>query len=146
MSTIVEQSTEINAPVSTVFAYVDDFSNTPDWMYGLSRIEPVTEQRRGVGATYEGSMKVGISLDSTIRCIDYEVDRLIEIESIKGIKNRQRWTFTALADDRTRVDAWISFELPGGFAGTAAERIVKPLIGVAVAHTTRALVSNVEAL
>jgi uncharacterized membrane protein len=144
--TIVEHSVEIDAPVTTVFAYVDDFTNTPDWMYGLSEIRPVGDQLHGVGATYEGTMRLGISLDSTIRCTDYEVDRLIEIDSVKGVRNTQRWTFRDLGEGRTRVDAWISFELPGGFAGAAAERIVKPLIGVAVAHTARSLVANVEAL
>lgn len=146
MASIVEKSVEIEAPVAAVFAYVDDFSKTQEWMYGLTKIEPVGDQLHGVGATYEGSMKLGVSLDSTIRCVGYEENRRIEITSIKGIKNTQRWTFTDLGEDRTRVDAWISYELPGGIAGAAIAKAVKPVVGIAVKHTAETLVKKVEAL
>ena len=146
MSGIVEHSVEIEAPVHEVFAYVDDFTKTKDWMYGLDRIEPVGEQLRGLGATYDGVMKLGVSLTSRIRCTGYEPDRLVEISSISGIKNTQRWTFTDLGGDRTRVDASISYTLPGGPAGRAIEAAVKPFISIAIAHTSETLVRNVEAL
>ena len=144
MASIVEQSVEIDRPIGEVFAYVDDFSTTKDWMYGLHRIDPVTEQTRGVGATYDGVMKVGVSLTSRIQCTAWEKDRLIEISSIKGIKNTQRWTFTDLGGDRTKVDAWISYTLPGGPAGKAMGAAMKPFIGVAIKHTSEKLVENLE--
>jgi uncharacterized membrane protein len=143
---LVEHSVEIAAPVAVAFAYVDDFSTTKDWMYGLHRIEPVGEQLRGVGATYDGVMKLGVSLTSRIRCTGWVQDELIEITSIKGIKNTQRWTFTDLGGDRTRVDASIDYTLPGGPAGRAIEAAVKPFISIAIAHTSETLVRNVEAL
>ena len=90
-------------------------------------------------------MKLGVSLTSRIQCTGWEQDRLIEISSIKGIKNTQRWTFTDLGDGRTRVDAWISYTLPGGPAGRAMAAAVKPFIGIAIRHTSEALVRNVEA-
>ncbi len=144
MASIVEHSVEVAAPVAEVFAYVDDFTKTKDWMYGLHKIEPVSEHTHGVGATYDGVMKLGVSLTSRIQCSGWEQDRLIEITSIKGIKNTQRWTFTDLGDGRTRVDAWISYTLPGGPAGKAMAAAVKPFIGVAVRHTSESLVRNVE--
>ncbi len=144
MASIVEHSVEIAAPVAEVFAYVDDFTKTKDWMYGLHKIEPISERTHGVGATYDGVMKLGVSLTSRIQCSGWEQDRRIEITSIKGIKNTQRWTFTDLGDGRTRVDAWISYTLPGGPAGKAMAAAVKPLIGVAVRHTSESLVRNVE--
>jgi uncharacterized membrane protein len=145
LSSIVEHSVEIEAPVQEVFAYVDDYTNTKDWMYGLHTMEPVSEQTSGVGATYDGVMKLGVSLTSRIQCTGWELDRLIEISSIKGIKNTQRWTFTDLGSGRTRVDAWISYTLPGGPAGRAIAAAVKPIIGVAVKNTSELLVRNVEA-
>ncbi|KAA1428045.1 SRPBCC family protein [Nocardioides antri] len=141
---MVEHSVEIAAPVSEVFAYVDDYSTTKDWMYGLHTMEPVTEHTSGVGATYDGVMKIGVALTSRIQCTGWEQDRLIEISSIKGIRNTQRWTFTDLGGDRTRVDAWISYSLPGGPAGRAMAAAVKPLIGVAIRQTSEALVRNIE--
>lgn len=144
MSTIVEHSVGIARPVREVFAYVDDFTRTKEWMYGLHAIEPVTEQRHGVGATYDGVMKVGISLTSRITCTGYEENRLLEIGSVKGIRNTQRWTFDDLGDGRTRVHAWISYTLPGGPAGKAMAAAMKPVIGIAVKHTSETLVRKLE--
>ena len=142
---VVEHSVEIDAPITVVFAYVDDFTVTQDWMYGLHKMELVSEHSRGVGATYDGVMKLGVSLTSRIQCTGWEQDRLIELSSIKGIKNTQRWTFTELGEGRTRVDAWISYTLPGGPAGRAMAAAVKPFIGIAIRHTSETLVCNVEA-
>lgn len=146
MTNVVEQSVEIAAPVSTVFAYVDDFATTKDWMYGLTRLEPVTELRQGVGAQYDGVMKVGVPLKARIECTAWERDRLVELTSVKGVETTQRWTFTDLGGDRTRVDAWISYTLPGGPAGKAIASAVRPVVGIAVKHSSEALVRNVEAL
>lgn len=140
----MEHSVEIDAPVGEVFAYVDDFTTTKDWMYGLDTIEPVGEQLRGVGATYDGTMRLGVSLTSRLRCTRWERDELIEIESVKGIQNTQRWTFTDLGEGRTRLDAWISYTLPGGPAGKVIANAVKPLISVAIKHTSATLVHNIE--
>src|SRR5690606_9975268 len=103
--------------IGTVFSYVDDFTTTKDWMYGLSKIEPLSEQTHGVGAEYDGVMKVGVPLKSRIRCTRWEQDRVVELTSVKGIQNTQRWTFTELDGNRTRVEARIEFSLPGGPAG-----------------------------
>ena len=62
------------------------------------------------------------------------------------MQNTQRWTFTELGDGRTRVDARIEFVLPGGPAGRAVEKAVKPVMGLAIRHTAETLVRNVEAL
>lgn len=137
---------EIAAPVDAVFGYVEDFTRLKDWVYGLHQITPVEGPLRGEGATYDGVMRLGVSLRSTVRCTDYEMNRRVEISSIRGIHNTQRWTFSELGDDRTRVEVWMSYTLPGGPAGAAIERAVRPLVGVAVKHSSEALVRNVEAL
>jgi uncharacterized membrane protein len=144
MPSIVEHSVEIAAPVEEVFAYVNDFTTTKDWMYGLQTIEPVGDQEHGLGATYEGTMKLGVSLTSRIRCTGYEPGRLIETSSVQGIQNTQRWTFTDLGGGRTRVAARISYTLPGGPAGRVIANAVKPFIGIAVKHTSETLVRNIE--
>ena len=45
--------------MSEVFAYVDDYNDANDWMYGLHTIVSVGEQTSGVGATYDGVMELG---------------------------------------------------------------------------------------
>lgn len=144
MPSIIEETVEIEAPVSEVFAYLDDFTNAKDWLYGLKEIRPVGEQLQGVGATYEGVMKLGVSLSSRLRCTAWEKDKLLEIDSVQGIENTQRWSMTPLGQDRTKLDVWISYSLPGGPAGRAMAAAVKPLVGVAVKHTSERLVRNLE--
>ena len=146
MTNVVEHSVEIAAPVSTVFGYVDDHTRTRDWMYGLAAIEPVTEQLHGVGTQYDGVMRVGVVLKARIECTAWEQDKLLELKSVKGIETSQRWTFTALAEDRTRVEAYITFKLPGGPAGKAIAAAVKPVLGGAVRHSSETLVRNVVSL
>lgn len=146
MASTVEHSVEIDAPVSVVFAYVDDHEHTRDWVFGLHEIRPLTAQTHGVGATYDGVMKLGVTLTSRIRCTAWVQDRLLEIESVSGVHNTQRWMFTDLGDGRTRLEALISYTFPGGPAGHAMAAAVKPLIGLAVRHTSEALVRHIEAL
>ncbi|MET3962651.1 putative membrane protein [Marmoricola sp. OAE513] len=146
MPSIVEHSVEIAAPVEKVFAYVDDFHKTREWMYGLDKIEHVGGNQHGVGAEYDGVMKVGVSLSSRIRCTAYEENKMIELTSVRGIRNTQRWTFTALDDNRTLVDACISYSLPGGPVGATMAAGIKPFVGIAVKHTSETLVRNVESL
>lgn len=146
MTATIEQTIEIDAPVEKVFAYVEDFTRIGEWLYGLHEIKPVDGPLHGLGATYEGTVRLGVPLRSRVTCTDYELNRLVEITSVKGVKNTQRWTFTDLGQGRTKVDVWISYDLPGGPAGGAIERAVKPLVGIAVRHSSESLVRNAEAL
>lgn len=141
---IVDHTFEIAAPVSRVFAYVDDFTHAQDWMWGLTRLEPVGDQVQGVGTVLDGTMKLGVALKSRMEVIAWEQDRLIEMTSIKGITSTQRWEFTPVGD-RTRLRAHITYELPGGPAGRAMAAAVRPLVGVAVHHTTETLKDRLEA-
>ena len=145
VASIVEHSLEIARPAEDVFTYIDDFSTTKDWMYGLHKIEAVTDQIHGVGAEYDGVMKLGVSLTSRIKCTAWEPSQLIELTSIKGIRNTQRWSFTEISDARTRVDVWISYTLPGGPAGAAMGAAMKPFVGIAIKQTSENLARILEA-
>ncbi|MBM9459481.1 SRPBCC family protein [Nocardioides sp. zg-536] len=144
MVNVVEHTVEVDAPVSAVFDYVDDFSASKDWVYGLKRIEPVTEQRDGVGAEYDGVMRIGVTLKARIRCTERVPDELLQLTSIGGITNVQTWRFTPIDAGRTRVHAELRYTLPGGPAGRVIARAVQPMVGVAVRSTAEALVRNVE--
>ncbi|QYJ05100.1 SRPBCC family protein [Nocardioides panacisoli] len=138
----VQERVEIDAPVTEVFAYVDDASRAHEWLVGLTRIEPVGSVRHGVGAQYDGTVRVGVALDSRIECTAWEQDRLIVLQSVDGIENTQRWEFAPLGEDRCEVRACISFEFPGGPAGRAIARVVRPLVGGAVQRTAANLVGR----
>ena len=46
----IRYSSDVAVPVDVAFAYVDNYANVPDWLFGVSRFAPVGEQDRGLGA------------------------------------------------------------------------------------------------
>ena len=49
----------INAPVTTVFAYVDDYRNTTRYMKDLVKWQPTGKVTHGKGARFDVGMKAG---------------------------------------------------------------------------------------
>ena len=133
------------APLEVAFAYTADYRNVPDWLYGISRFEPVGDKDYGLGAVFDGSMHLGATLHSRIEVNEFEENRLIGFDSIKGFKNASRWTFSALDAKRSTVVADVSYELPGGIAGKALGKVIEPFVKIAVRHSSAALQKAVEA-
>lgn len=141
---VVETSFEINSPAATVFDYVADYRNTPSWMFGLIKFEPITELTRGLGAEFDGNLKVGVPLKSKLRTTAFEEGHRMVLSSFKGIKNEWDLRVTDLGGDRSRVDAVVTYELPGGPVGKAMSAAVKPAVSVVVNHTTNTLKGLLE--
>lgn len=133
------------APLDVAFAYTANYRNVPEWLYGISKFEPVGEKDYGLGAVFDGSMNLGATLNSRIEVNEFEENRLIGFDSIKGFKNSSRWTFTALDANRSQVVAEVSYELPGGIAGRALGKVIEPFVKIAVKHSSAALQKCVEA-
>jgi uncharacterized membrane protein len=133
------------APLEVAFAYTADYRNVPDWLYGISKFEPVGDKDYGLGAVFDGSMNLGATLHSRIEVNEFEENRLIGFDSIKGFKNSSRWTFSALDAKHSTVVADVSYELPGGIAGKALGKVIEPFVKIAVKHSSAALQEAVEA-
>lgn len=142
----IERTSTIDVPASVAFAYVDDASKVPDWMFGITRFEPMTDQTHGVGATFASAMAVGPkTFESTMKCTSWEQDRSIVMESIAGTVCSTSWQFTALSDTTTRVDITFGYDLGGGLAGRALTKLVEPAVAVAVSSTENDLRGQVMA-
>ena len=134
------------APVATTFAYVDDYRNTPKWMFGLSRFDPVTDQLSGLGATYDGTFAVKpIKLHSSIRITGWEQDKLIALESYEGFEIKSTWNFESLGPEQSKVIVDFSYELPGGLAGRAMGRVLEPIVLLSIRHSDHALREGIAA-
>lgn len=122
--------------MAVAFEYVDEAANVPKWMYGISTFEPLTEQKHGLGATFKSEMVVGPkTFASVMKCTAWEQDKLIVMESIEGTTCVTRWKFTELSPASTRVDMEFGYDLGGGLAGKALNKMVEPVVGVAVSTT-----------
>ena len=145
MAIHIHKETECAAPVEKVFAYVADYRNVPQWLYGISKFEPTTEVDYGLGSVFEGSMHLGATLHSTVEVIGFEEGSMIEMDSIKGFKNTSKWMFEAIDTGTTRIVADVSYSLPGGIAGKALGKVIEPFVKIAVKHTSEAVAKHAAA-
>lgn len=96
-----------------VFALASDPERLRDFFVGISRWEPRSRKRRGVGARYRVLMRVGsIEAGGTVRITEWVENELVAWESEDGIEHRGRWTLRP-ASAGTNVALEIDFRLHG---------------------------------
>jgi uncharacterized membrane protein len=128
------------APLDVAFAYLDDYRNATEWMFGLAKFEPVGGKDHGLGATFDGTFHVTpVKLHSTIEVTGWEQDKVIAFESIKGFRNWSTWSFVSTGPTSTTVQVKFSYEMPGGLAGRAMGRALEPIVAMSVRHSDHAL-------
>jgi len=133
------------APVEVAFAYLDDFRNATDWMFGLSKFTPAGDQDQGLGAVFDGTFAVKpVKLSSTIKITEWKQNEVIAFESVKGFRNWSTWRFLADGPDRTTIKVVFSYELPGGLAGRALGKALEPIVSLSVRHSDEALRREIE--
>lgn len=138
--TKVSTESVVDAPREQVFAYVDDYRNTPNLMLGMSRFEPVTEQSQGLGSTFDAVMKFGPkAIETQLKCTEWVEGEKIVMSSVKGFDVQTTWSFADAGEGKTAVTIEFDYKLPGGLAGKAIGAVLGPGIGQAVKHTDEAL-------
>jgi uncharacterized membrane protein len=133
------------APLRRTFDYVADYRSIPDWMFGVRRFVPVTQQDRGLGSEYDVELSLGMPLKLRIRTVEFEEGRAIGMDSVKGFKARSRWYFEPVGPDQTKVTATVSYDLPFGPAGKLMAKVIEPFVRQAVTHISTHLRRNLEA-
>lgn len=141
----VHLSLGCDAPAEVAFAYLNDHRRTPEWMYGLKRYVPVTEQTHGVGATFDATVRVGATLHTRLEVVEWEQNRRLRLASVDGFDVSLDGQVHALDADRCRIESSVEYHFPGGLAGRALEKVVEPVVAVALRHVERTIRENVEA-
>jgi len=131
----IHHSAVVGVPVEVAFDYVTSIHNVPEWLYGVRRVAVVSGVDSGLGAVYEGTIKVGATLRSRIEVTGWEPGRLMTVESRHGFVNRSTWRFESLGPERTQLTADVSYELPAGLAGKALGKAIEPFVSIAVRHS-----------
>ncbi|MFE1594550.1 SRPBCC family protein [Nocardia sp. NPDC058705] len=133
------------ASAEAAFAFINDYRNLPKFWYGIESFTPVTAQTDGVGAKFDGKMKLGpASLTSRIEVVAWEEGRLIATKSIKGIEVVSTFKFIPQGDDRCTVDALIDFSVGSGITGKMLAKTIEPFVKIAVKYTTDSLIREIE--
>lgn len=136
----VRHSAIAEIPLDVAFSYVDDHRTVPDWMFGITRFEPVGKQLNGLGARFDATMRVGpTSLDSRLQVVEWVHARSIVLQSVAGFRSSSSWTFADLGDGTSRLDVDFAYQLPGGIAGRALGKLIEPFVDNAVRQTEQAL-------
>ena len=77
----------INAPVATVFAYVDDYRNTTKYMKDLVKWQPTGKVTHGKGAQFDVGMRAGpTTLTSVVDITTWTENKAIGWHSQRGVQ------------------------------------------------------------
>ena len=118
----------INAPVTTVFAYVDDYRNTTRYMKDLVKWQPTGKVTHGKGARFDVGMKAGpTTLSSVVDITTWTENKAIGWRSNEGFKQIGTWAF-APKGEKTQVTFDMEYEFGGGIAGKLLGRAAEPIV------------------
>lgn len=136
----------IEGPRSAVFDYVNSYQNVPEYMFGVKKFAPRTEQTEGVGATFDAAIDIGPkTLKSTVKCVEWVENEVIRLEAVEGFGANTTWRF-ADEGDGTKLDVHFDYKLPGGLAGKALGALVGPFANQAIKHTENKIAVHVDSL
>jgi uncharacterized membrane protein len=112
----------IDRPRRDVFALVSDLARGPEWFLGITRWEPRSRKRRGVGARYRVLVRVGsVEAGGTLVLTEWKPNRTIAWESEDGVEQRGRWRLRETPSG-TDLSLETEYRLPGP-AGWLVERL-----------------------
>jgi uncharacterized membrane protein len=118
----------INAPVATVFAYVDDYRNTTKYMKDLVKWQPTGKVTHCKGARFDVGMKAGpTTLSSVVDITTWLENKAIGWDSNEGFKQIGMWAFKPKGD-KTQVTFDMEYEFGGGIAGKLLGRAAEPIV------------------
>src|SRR5258708_6727124 len=136
----------IDAPVETVFAYVDDYHNTTKYMKDLTKWKPVGSQTHGKGAHFEVAMKAGPrELGSTVLITQWTENKVIAWVSESGFKQTGKWAFKAKAGG-CEATFDMEYEFGGGIAGKLLAKAAEPLVKMNIESSVDELKRQTEKL
>ena len=136
----------INAPVTTVFAYVDDYRNTTKYMKDLVKWQPTGKVTHGKGAKFAVGMKAGpTTLTSVVDITTWTENKAIGWHSNEGFKQIGLWEF-APRGEKTKVTFDMEYEFGGGIAGKLLGRAAEPIVRGNLQRSVETLKLNTEKL
>lgn len=144
MANEVTVDVEIDAPAAAVFSYLTDYTTAPDYIMGLESFEPITEQTAGLGAKFEGTIKLGARLSAGQECVEYVEGQSFTLKSFKGVSNTMRWVVTPLTDTSSRANLVWEYDLGSGLTGKTLNKVVSPFVKLAANHASSELKKHIE--
>ena len=113
MTMLLRRHVFINRAPDEVFALVADVGRYPEFLRGMTRWQPVTDEVSGMGACFKVLMQVGsIEAGGVVCTTEWEDGRTIAWKSERGIQQWGRWRVRPLSQG-TRLALEVGFQLAG---------------------------------
>lgn len=123
----VQDTILIKRPIATVFAYVSDLRNAPQWQTGLLEVRKTTEGALGVGSQFTFVRKfLGQKLEASNRFTQYEPNRLIRFVTNSGPLHVEASYLFEATSEGSKVTCKLEMK-PQGFS-----KLAEPLIAASV--------------
>ena len=124
----------VKVPVAAAFDFVAEPSNTPRFMTGITRYEPIGGKSKGKGARFDSrAVVVGKAFDVELEVTDWKENEVMVATSRKGPKTQGTWAFEEFDDGTTDVTLLYEYELPMVF------RFVPGVNGIIEANLEKSL-------
>lgn len=103
----------IKAPVEVAFEFVAEPSNTPRFMKGITKYDPIGGNGRGKGARLDSRAVVaGKNFDVELEVTGWKQNERMVATSRKGPRTEGSWSFEEFDDGTTDVTLMYEYELP----------------------------------
>jgi uncharacterized membrane protein len=108
-----EVTVTIKAPAAQVFEFIADPSNTPRFMSGITRYDPIGSKDRGKGARFASTAVVaGKAFEVELEVTAWKDGAMMVATSRKGLKTRGSWRFEDFDDGTSDATMLYEYELP----------------------------------
>ena len=142
----LNESIEISAPQSLVWEYLAEPTHYLHFMSGVTRWEPASDHRSGLGARYRMLIRVGAAeVGGLIEFVEWRPETDMAWTSVTGIDQRGRWRIRGRPGGRTRVELRYAYGVAGaGITGLLAERVAAPALSRHLRRSLQQLKREVE--
>lgn len=125
----IERSIVIARPPEVVFELISDPERFPQFFAGITRWEPLGEQRLGIGARYTVLVRAAsVQAGGVVRIVEWDPPRTIAWHSETGVEQAGRFRVAPTTPGST-LSVEIEYELPGLRAvAWVAERIARRFV------------------
>ena len=123
---------EIMRPPKTVFDFITNFENNPQWQAGMQSCKFTSDGPVGVGTTYEQTARfLGKSIITSFEVVEFEQGRMVKFVSRESTFPLRILRSVRPIDGGTHVHAVIEGE-PGGLMA-----LLGPLLNVLVSRSIK---------